>query len=306
MKKSIYSLALVLLSFSVLCFGQSGNNQNCADPSSSLLWKIDGKQSTVYLFGTLHLGKASFYPLAKEVEQAFRQADHLVFEVDPSAAMNPEILMKMQQQGMLPPDQQLSDHLSPEVVEKLRVTLTAMGLPAATLMRFKPWFLTLMLTSQQMISMGYQPVYGAESYLHGEKAEKTQVLELESIDEQLQFLSSLDGEAYLAFTLNNMEAGKKMMDQMAKAWACAEKTLLTELLVESFDMEGFDQEELDNLKSVFLTDRNRTMADKIENYIQLGKGQYFVAVGSAHYLGEDSVISFLRSRNYDVEAVKIN
>jgi uncharacterized protein YbaP (TraB family) len=156
-----------------------------------------------------------------------------------------------------------------------------------------------------MLALGYQADYGVETYLMREKSSATQVLELESMDEQLSFLAALDGEAYLEYTLNTMEQGKQMMDDMAKAWACADKSLLTDLLVNSFDMDGIDSEELEALQATFLFDRNEKMAAKIEEYIQSGQGKYFVVVGAAHYLGDKSVVDLLRKKDYAVEAVKL-
>lgn len=301
-------LALLLVNclvFSETAFAQSGDNQHCDDPSSSLLWRIKGRNSEVYLFGSLHLGLPNFYPLAKEIDEQFRAADYLVFEVDPSGMADPALLQALLQKGMLGPGEQLSDLLSPATLEKLQATLQDVGLPAAQFMRFRPWFITLTLSSQQMLTLGYQPNFGVEMYLLREKSASTRILELESMEEQLSFLAALDGEAYLEYTLNTMDEGKQMMEDMAKAWACADKPVLTDLLVNSFDMEGIDSDELDALKETFLYDRNKKMAAKIEEYIQSGEGKYFVAVGAAHYLGDNSVVDVLRQRDYKVEAIKL-
>lgn len=304
MKRIITTLvSIIVSSWCITSFAQSANYDQCANGKGSLLWKVTSENSTVYLFGTLHLGKAEFFPLAKEVEEAFRNADNLVFEVDPNAALDPQFAMKLQQRGMLGPDENLSDQLSPATLARLQATLTAQGLPAEQLMRLRPWFLTLLLTSQQMLAMGYQPQYGAEMYLMGNKSADTDILELESADEQLEFLTALDNEAYLAYTLDNMEQGKALMDNMAKAWACADTNELTKLLIDSMEMDGVDQQQLEELKTLFFTDRNRKMADKIEEYLKTGDGSYFVAVGAAHYLGDDDIVDFLEAKNYKVESI---
>ncbi len=41
------------------------------------------------------------------------------------------------------------------------------------------------------------------------------------------------------------------------------------------------------------------MADKIDEYLQTDK-TYFIIVGLAHYLGEDSVIKFLEEKGYEI------
>ena len=305
MKKIFATLLATLGLIGQFVFAQSGNNQHCEDPSSSLMWKIKGANSEVYLFGSLHLGLPDFYPLAKEIDSQFRSADYLVFEVDPNNMMNPTVMQSILQQGMLAPTEQLSDRLSPEVISNLQETLQSMGLPAQQFMRFRPWFITINLSTMQMLNLGYQPNYGVEMYLLSQKSPDTQILELESMEEQLTFLTALDSEAYLEYTLNTMEQGKEMMDNMAKAWACADKPVLTELLVDSFDMEGIDNAELEALKATFLYDRNIKMANKIEEYIKQGTGKYFVIVGAAHYLGNKSVVDVLQQKGHKVESVKL-
>ncbi len=305
MKKLHWLLVILSLFASSLVLAQSGNNANCQDPSSSLLWKIQGKNSEVYLFGSLHLGLPEFYPLAKEIDQAFRSADYLVFEVDPTGMNDPALVQTMLQQGMLGPNEQLSDRLSPAVIEELETTMQAMGLPAQQFMRFRPWFITITLSTLQMVNLGYQPNYGVELYLLNQKSADTKILELETMAEQLSFLVALDTEAYLEYTLKNMEQGKSMMQAMANAWACADKPLLTELLVDSMDMEGVDSTELDQLKATFLYDRNVKMANKIQDFVQNGSGTYFVVVGAAHYLGDKSVVDVLQKKGISVQSVKL-
>lgn len=230
------NLLVLLISFAILsnvsiAWSQSGDNTQCDDPTSSLLWQVKGKNSTVYLFGTLHFGKASFYPLADEIETAFRKADHLVFEIDANKAQEAEFAIKMQQLGLYPPGQSLADAISKESLEQVITVSRDLGLPRETLLQFRPWFLTLSLTAQHLVGLGYLPDYGIESYLGREKSSATQLQELESLDEQLKFMQKLDSEAYLTLTLDTLDQGEDLLQGLAHAWECADKQLLQELLV---------------------------------------------------------------------------
>src|SRR5687768_10497403 len=91
----------------------------CADPAASMLWEVkgaglDSRGVSIQLFGSLHVGKPEFYPLHQLIEDAFRGADHLVFEVDPTSATDPQAAMMMQMRGMLPAGQTLQSVVSPE------------------------------------------------------------------------------------------------------------------------------------------------------------------------------------------------
>jgi uncharacterized protein YbaP (TraB family) len=48
-----------------------------------------------------------------------------------------------------------------------------------------------------------------------------------------------------------------------------------------------------------LLDRNQLWADRLDRFMQ-GSGTGFVAIGTAHLLGEGSVIDALEARDYDV------
>lgn len=277
----------------------------CKDPGSSLLWEVQGQDSTVYLFGSLHLGDASFYPLPEKIETTFRNADHLVFEVDPRSMTTPQAQQRMLQMGSLAPGQELSDLVSPAIVSDLEARLRFMGVPAENLMNFRPWFLTLMLTSLQYRSLGYFPDYGVEQYIAREVPEGVNRLALETVEEQVGFLQHLDGEAFLAYTLANFEEGRQLAGALVDAWRCADKDALNALLTQGFEAEGFEGVDMKTLKEKLITGRNVTMAEKIRGYLEDGSGDYFVVVGSAHYLGEGSVVDLLREQGYQVNAVRL-
>ncbi|QNA99193.1 TraB/GumN family protein [Massilia sp. Se16.2.3] len=49
------------------------------------LYRISGRGRVAYLFGTVHVGAPSFYPMAPEVERALAGADQVVVELDTGA-----------------------------------------------------------------------------------------------------------------------------------------------------------------------------------------------------------------------------
>lgn len=51
-----------------------------------------------------------------------------------------------------------------------------------------------------------------------------------------------------------------------------------------------------------LTDRNKGMADKAEEYMNDGKKVFFMA-GAAHMYGDDGIVQLLKDRGYTVERV---
>ena len=287
--------------------------QACTDPASSMLWRVDSPGlvetgTEIYLFGSIHVGKAEFYPLAEEIEEVFQASDYVVFEVDPSSVSDPSVLMDMQTRGMLPQGQTLSDVISAEVVDEFRRVMGNIGMPADNFMGMQPWFLTLMLSSLQLNALGYLPQYGLESYFLGKKAADVEILELESIQQQIGFLEALNAETYLAYTINSFETGNEEIEALIDAWVCAEKGPLQDILFADFENEEMspsEKAEFEDLMDALYTQRNIDMADKIAEYASADQGKYFVVVGSAHLLGEESIVELLKQRRFQVTPVSL-
>jgi len=292
----------------------SASTLSCTDPGASMLWRVESPAlastgSELYLFGSIHVGKAEFYPLPNEIEDVFNAADYLVFEVDPNAAADPAVLLEMQSRGMLPPGQTLGNVLSAEVLTDLRRVVGSIGIPVESLMSMQPWLLTIMLTQLQMSALGYGAEYGLESYFLSQKPMTTEMLELESIQQQIGFLENLNAESFLSYTLKSFESGSEEVEELIAAWQCADKQPLTEMLFSEFDavdITAQQRAELDALMESMYTQRNSDMAKKIAGYSQSSPGSYFVVIGSAHLLGEDSVVALLREEGFSVTPVRVN
>jgi len=74
----------------------------------------------------------------------------------------------------------------------------------------------------------------------------------------------------------------------------ADEVAMTDYLYS--DETGFAEEVEDKM----LHDRNVLMTEKVISYLETDK-TYFVVVGLAHYLGEDSVINMLKKQGYEVK-----
>jgi uncharacterized protein len=101
------------------------------------------------------------------------------------------------------------------------------------------------------------------------------------------------------------------MDALVQAWQCADKEALSAQLFAALEAEAqasTDQQVMvEQLSQVLFTDRNRVMAEGIENFVRAdnGSGSWFVVVGSAHLLGEGSVVELLEERGYRVTPLRL-
>ena len=125
------------------------------------------------------------------------------------------------------------------------------------------------------------------------RAGKKNIEALESIDEQLDLLSSGTFEEQLKAlkeTIDELQNADKTIDLLTKL----KKLYLENNTEELKDFIGSLLDMTDGIsQDALLKDRNIVWADKFEEYLNKG-GTTFVFAGLAHFLGEDSVFEQMR------------
>ena len=145
-------LFLLLLCFAPLC--------RAAEPGSDtaqklFLWKVSGPAGTVYLFGTIHVGRTDFYPLAPVIEASFKAADTLITEADLIESGDTDRLLKiLLQKGTYPAGDSVENHIGQETRTHLLPYVEATQELASSYTRLKPWFLSIAITVIEAKRMG--------------------------------------------------------------------------------------------------------------------------------------------------------
>ena len=76
-------------------------------------WRVAGDPGTVYLLGSIHVGKPDLYPLPQQIEQAFAVSAELVKEIDTSGSNLALLQQQVLQRGLYTGGDKLESHLSP-------------------------------------------------------------------------------------------------------------------------------------------------------------------------------------------------
>lgn len=284
----------------------------CADPGSTMLWQVQGadldkRGISVHLLGSIHVGKPDFYPLPPVVDQAFRAADTLVFEVDPRSMETPAAAAMMMQRAALPAGQTLDKVLDADTMASLTRAMEKLGMPVVMVNQMKPWMVTLLLTTFQVQALGYNPANGVETYLMAQKPPTTAIAELETLDSQLNLMETLDQSIFLQYSLQDFENTTEQMEAMVSAWRCGDHEHLADIMLtqpDASELSAQEQTAVATLMHRMFDERNAGMAGKIDQFIKTGKGDYFVVVGAGHLLGDQSVVSLLRQKGYTVTPVR--
>ncbi|MFN3878319.1 MAG: TraB/GumN family protein [Brevundimonas sp.] len=261
------------------------------------LWVIKDADSTLYLFGSVHVLRPTTGWASPRVEAAFDSASDIWFEIsnpDDQAAVMPLI-----QQHGLSLDTPLSSRLTPEENVELEAAAQAMGSSAAQLQPMKPWLAALSLSVAPLVKAGYDPKSGVELVLKARaEAVGKPIHAFETIDKQIGILANLPEDVQMAFlreTLKDYENAVTLLDTMVEAWAKGDVATLDRVMVEEMKAAS------PALYQALLVDRNTDWANQIQTLLE-GSGTAFIAVGAGHLTGDDSVQAILQQRGVTVEA----
>lgn len=279
----------------------TANAQQAAAQNRGVLYRVSHHGNTSYLFGTVHVGQAAFYPLEPQVTRALSAADKLVLEVDIRDMAT--VQQALVRHGMYPDGQTIHQHLSATSLEKLKQALQVAGIPFEAVARMKPWMIANLLIVQSMARAGYPAEEGLELYfLSVAKKENKAVQSLETADYQLSLfngLSDAQQEKYLQENLKQLADGSAIKKGLSliTAWQHADNKALEAALLE---MQNEESTSAKFLQRVLLDERNPNMANKIESLLKNDK-RTFVAVGALHLIGDKGVTALLQRRGYKVE-----
>ena len=267
-----------------------------AEGRGPALWVIKDADSTLYLFGTVHLLRPTTAWGTDRVDAAFDSADKLILEIsnpDDQAAIIPLI-----QQHGLSPATPLSSLLTAEETAALDAAARTLGLSAAQMDPFRPWFAALTLSIAPLAKAGYDPASGVELILKARaEAAGKPITGFETIDEQVRILAGFPEEDQLAFlrsTLEDFETATTDLDKLVASWATGDVEAIESLVL------GSMRESSEELYQAMLVRRNTNWADQIQSELE-GSGTVFIAVGAGHLAGDDSVQNILERRGVEVE-----
>jgi len=264
------------------------------------LWEVSSLTNRVYLYGTVHAGMASWYPLPHEVEDAFEGSHILAVEADVTDA---KAMEKSQAATLYTPPANLTTQIPAADYARFRKLLPKYGIPEETIVRVKPFMAVTMLVFSEWATLGYLPQYGVDLYLiQRARQENKQVVELEGVDEQIKLMDSLTNDETLAMfrgTVQSLETGlaREQVTGLVKAWQAGDPDGVL-AVARSYDekVEGAAQ-----FEERFIWSRHDAMLAKITAYLDHGKDRCFVAVGALHLAGPRGLVELLRQKGYLVK-----
>ncbi len=264
------------------------------------LWEVRDAASgeaRLWLLGSVHMRDGGDGGLDLRIEESLRRAEVLAVELDPEAR-GEELAVRTAALGVYPEGGTVWGHLEPEVHDGLRQALAR--LPAGPLRpeRIRPWLLALTLAVTRMKECGLSNLTGVEVLLLRRARGAKRVVELETVETQLQAFAGLGAEAQAALLLDtvaNLDDVCADAEALIDAWAAGDAARVERLTAEKFEGNPALRPAYESI----LLNRNRSLADAVENL--LGSGEPTLAVvGVGHLVGEEGVLERLRARGHPV------
>lgn len=283
----------------VLVAGCAGRQAARPADGGAFLWELRKGGKTMFLTGSVHLGKQGQMALTPSMRAALQKSDAVVLEADPAKMEQQGLGMMMAQLGMLSPDKDLFSMLEPADAETLATRAAAANLPREAVARMKPWLAAMLLSIGGMTQAGYEAQGGTESLVLqtlGDPRTKP-VLELEGGEAQIRMLAAIPddvGRLMLVEELRRDEPVGDSIERLAQRWREGDADGLARALFEDLAKPEFQP-----LYRALFVDRNVLMAARMAELIEDGK-TYFVVVGAGHVVGEDGLLKLLGDRGFSV------
>ena len=188
------------------------------------MWRYADDDTTVFLFGTVHILKPERKWQDDTLRAAFEKADTVILEADVKSPENAKVLQQLiAQHGVFTDGGTLSRAMNDQDRQIVKQALSAQNIPLEAVDAMKPWMVSIQLTLLQMLKSGYDPNSGVEQYFlnHPEIKDK-KLAYLESVETQINALSkaSLEDQIQgLLATISTLELGPQYLDTLVDEWA---------------------------------------------------------------------------------------
>lgn len=250
------------------------------------LWAVERDGHVSHIFGTIHIG-VSLHELPDIVGKRLDSSHTLIVEADTADLSSPSMLAKM----VLPKGQSLRAMLGDK---HWKILVHHMGdlYPPVVLDKLPPWMVQTVLSIEDPAALSKQPSLDSQLVARAEKHGKP-VKFLETAEQQIDMLTRLIGVDDLRETLDDVPGARTSLRVLLRAYRNGNLAALTGLTLDPEEMAKNPQ-----AIEMLLYERNRNWMDVLVR--ELSRGGVFVAVGAAHYVGRDGLLTLLDRAGFRV------
>lgn len=275
-----------------------------------LLYKVSDENSSVYILGSIHVGRTSIYPLPPDIMSIYENCKTVMFEVDFNTLPDQNNDLSKEETEAL---------VGAETVERA-VTAIKEEYPNMERRAQKAY---PSINKENITQAGYHTLQGLLSLAASTKSQliaecgidqiflsyalrdKKNIIGAESWEEQYDLTYNLPSEAYKAI-LNEYiaveEMAKRLNDEF-DMWCKGDAAAIEQIEVSPLRQAAKDSWQHVQYDNFVI--RNQHMADKVIQQLKMDETT-FALLGVAHIVGEDGVIKLLQEMGYTVELVSLD
>lgn len=279
----------------------SACQQTAADarPARPALWRMADKDTTIYLFGSIHLLPKDMSWHTPALNNAIARSQGLILET--VLDKNPTAMATLMQQiGVSPDLPPVVDRVPADKRKLVEAAAKKAGVPLTILDKFETWAVALTLASAGLRDIGLSTEFGVEDTLRKSFSDAGKsVTGLETPAEQLGYFDTLPEATQREFLVGVLDDNQNATQEFAKmirAWASGDTTMIAATFDDELKSSG-------PLADALLVKRNQRWAIWLANRMKQ-PGTVFVAVGAGHLAGSNSVQSLLAKRGFKVWRVQ--
>lgn len=262
------------------------------------IWRIGDRDTTIYLFGTVHVLPPGFAWRDARIDAIVAKADTLIVEaVDEDA---PSDFTDAHRGATLPP---LSRRVSRDHRMALRRFLDALPPEATPVMDGMPtWIAAIAIGFTRDMQAGELPGPGADDWIEAQfRRARKPVVAIENGREVMRQVSAVperEQRRMLDEALDAVTPTRAERRAPTHAWAKGEIGTGSALTATLSGPSGSKA-----LSGPLMTNRNRAWADALVRRLKV-PGTALFAAGAGHFIGAGSVLALLRQRGVQVTRVQ--
>src|SRR6476469_734142 len=269
-------------------------------PAHPALWSVADADTTIYLFGTIHLLPEKYKWRTATFDQAVDNSQQLVVETIVDDKDPTKLMAAMSSLAFSPGLPPLSERVPPAKRAALAAAVKKSGFPPQALDHMETWAAAFILLGNQFRDMGLKGGEGVEAVLRNSFTTKGKPIgELETNVEQLGFFDTLPEKAQrdlLEGAISQPQDMTKDFNAMLAAWSRGD----VKAIARTFNHDLAASPEL---AQALIKRRNQNWTKWLKQRMA-SPGSALTAVGAGRVAGKDSVVAMLKKQGYRVRQVQ--
>jgi len=260
-----------------------------------------------YIFGSMHYGRESWFPLHETVEAAMRRSDVFAFEMDLTPEMEMQMALYAMEYMFLRDDMTWEELLPEDVLETFLANLETFGISYGEVSMLTPFVTSILALEIPYGMVGIYGEHGIDYYVRDFAVERgLPIIGLNPLEHEanLAFNVSDEIQIYAAADFTDLDTAIEQVERLTRAYETQDIAQITYLLREADYEENADNPLVRYMVDVILIQRSIEFAQEIIRLLQETEAPttFFVTMGIGHMVGQDhgNVFVYLADAGFEI------